>query len=135
MTTQGRPFANTRLAKYLQKRILELRPVKTQLEIAAQSGFRSVNMLSMVKSGRTRLPLDRVPALSEALDADPKLIFTMALEQTWGSTTSRTIDEIFNAVVTDNERAWLEEIRDASGQSDPALTTRARSALRAIFGR
>ena len=45
------------------------------------------------------------------------------------------IEDIFGTIVTRNEVAWLEEIRDASGHSDPSLTNRSRSAIRAIFGK
>lgn len=42
--------------------------------------------------------------------------------------------EIFGTAVTKNEVVWLEEIRGASGNSDPSLTSRSRSAIRGIFG-
>lgn len=58
----GRPYEDTQLAKYLEKRILQLRSRKTQLEIARESGFIQPNMLSMFKNGSSKLPLDRVPA-------------------------------------------------------------------------
>lgn len=128
------PYSESRLAKYVQKRVLEMRP-KKQREIAAEAGFVNANMLSMIKSGATRMPLDRVPALAKALDCDPRLLFQMAIEQAGYETAGAAIEEIFGAVVSRNEVAWLEELRDASAHADPALTTRARSAIRAIFGK
>ena len=130
-----RPYAETRLAKYIERRVLELRPRKSQIEIATEAGFVNPNMLAMLKSGASKLPLDRVPGLARALDCDPKRLFALALEQAGNETTSRAIDEIFGAIVTRNEVAWLMEIRDASGHSDPTLTTRARSAIRGVFGK
>lgn len=129
------PHADTRLAKFLRKRILELRPKKKQREIAAEAGYRNPNMISMLKSGASKLALDRVPALAQALDTDPRLLFLMAFEQSGNETKARTVEQVFTAIVTENEAVWLAEIRDASGHTDPALTTRARSALRAIFGK
>jgi len=35
----GKPYAGTRLAKYLERRVLELRPTKTQATIATEAGF------------------------------------------------------------------------------------------------
>ena len=130
-----KPYEDTRLVPYLQKRILELRPVKTQAEIASQAGFTNVNMLSLIKTGSTRLPLDRVPALANALDVDPARLFQLSLEQWVGSAAARTFEIIYGTVVTRNEIGWLEELRAASGGADPAITTRARSAIRAIFGK
>ncbi len=129
-----KPHANTPLADYIEKRVLELRP-KQQSQIAEEAGFKNVNMLSMIKSGTSKLPLDRVAALAKALDCDSKLLFRLALEQQGNETTALAIAEIFGAIVTRNEAVWLNEIRDASGNSDPSMTTRSRAALRAIFGK
>lgn len=129
------PHADTRLAKYIEKRTLELRPHKQQTEIAAEAGFSNPNMISMLKSGATKLALDRVPALARALDCDPKLLFRLALEQDGHATTALAVQEIFGAIVSKNETAWLNELREASGHSDPTLTVRARAAFRAIFGK
>ena len=133
--TIKKPHADTRLAKFVEQRVLELRPRKSQIEIASEAGYTNPNMISMIRNGATKLALDRVPAMAAALECDPKHLFILALEQTWGSTTARTIDEIFGTVVTRNEVAWLEEIRDASDKSDPTLTLRLRSALRGVFGK
>lgn len=130
-----KPYAGTRLTVFLQKRILELRSTKTQAEIANETGFINPNMLSIIKTGSNRLPIDRVPALAKALNTDPRLLLQLALEQWVGGTAARTFDEIFGTIVTLNEIAWLNEIRDASGHSDPTLTSRAKSPLRAIFGK
>jgi len=130
-----KPHSDTRLVPYLEKRILELRSIKSQADVASAAGFKNVNMLSLIKSGSTRLPLDRVPALAQALDVDPARLLQLALEQWAGSAAARTFDDIFETVVTRNEAGWLEVIREASGNTDPAITTRARSAIRAIFGK
>ena len=129
-----KPHANTPLADFIEKRVLAMRP-KPQNEIAEEAGFVNTNMLSMIKSGAAKLPLDRVAGLAAALECDPKLLFRLALEQQGNETTALAIAEIFGAIVTRNEVVWLHEIRDASGNSDPGMTTRSRAALRAIFGK
>jgi hypothetical protein len=129
-----KPYADTRLASYIEKRVLELRPRKSQAVIAHEAGFTSVNMITMLKTGASKLALDRVPALARALDCDPRLLFKLALEQQ-GGTTARAVEEIFGVVVTRNEAAWIEELREASGHADPNLATRSRAALRGMFGK
>ena len=129
-----KPHANTPLALFIEKRVMAMRP-KQQSEIAEEAGFKNVNMVSMIKSGAAKLPLDRVSALAAALDCDEKYLFRLALEQQGNETTALAIAEIFGAIVTRNEVTWLHEIRDASGNSDPGMTTRSRMALRAIFGK
>lgn len=129
-----KPYTGTRLTRFLEKRILELRPTKTQAEIAVEAGYANVNMLSIIKAGGSRLAIDRVPPLAKALDVDPARLLQLALEQE-GGTTAHAFNEVLGRVVSRNEIGWLDEIRDASNHTDPALTTRARSALRAIFGK
>jgi len=132
MTTK--PHKDTELVKYLQRRVLELKP-KTQSEIGNEAGFQNANVLSMIRSGSAKLPLDRVPALAAALDCDPALLLRLALDQAVGSTAAATIIEIFGSPVTANERGWIAEIRDAADGSDPRVTVRSRTALRGIFGK
>lgn len=127
------PHAHTRLARFVERRILELSGTKTQKEIAREAGFTNANMLSMIKSGDTKLALDRVPDLAKALDSDPKALFMMALEQAGLETTKKAVEDIFGTIVSANEVAWLEEVRDAAGGSDPRLTARARTAIRSLF--
>ena len=87
MPLKGHPYEQSRLAKFVDRRILELAPKKAQREIALEAGFRSVNMISMVKSGSTKLALDRVPSMAKALEVDPKFLFVLALEQIGFETT------------------------------------------------
>jgi hypothetical protein len=131
----GKPYADTRLVKYLDRRVLELKPRKTQLAIAAEAGFVQRTMLANIKAGVNKLPLDRVPGLAKALECDPTMLFMMAVEQLGGDSTGVAIRKIFGTLVTENETAWLEEIRKASDHSDPSLTAKAQKAIRGIFGK
>lgn len=129
------PFKNSRAAVFLTERLRDLKHRKTQKEVAREVGFLNANMLSLLKSGANKVPLDRVPALAKALEADPAYLMRLSLEQSVGVTAANAIVEVFGTPVSENERGWLEEIRDASDHSDPRLTTRSRVVLRGIFGR
>jgi hypothetical protein len=131
----GKPYADSRLVKYLGRRILELKPKKTQLAIAAEAGFVQRTMLANIKSGVNKLPLDRVPGLAKALECDPTMLFMMAVEPLGGDSTGVAIRKIFGTLVTENETAWLEEIRRASDHTDTSLTAKAQKSLRGIFGK
>lgn len=130
-----KPHADTRLAKFVTRRIAELQGTRTQAEIAAEAGYVNPNNLTMIKTGASKLALDRVPDLARALDCDPALLLRLAMEQALGATAARAVGEIWGTPLTRNEREWVAEIRDASGDSDPRLTTRSRAKLREIFGR
>lgn len=129
------PFQNTPTAKLIADRVRDLSHRKTQAEIASEAGFANANMMTFLKNGRNKVPLDRVPSLAKALEVDPALLMRLALDQAVGATAAQAITEIFGTPVTQNERGWLAEIRDASDNSDPRLTGRARTALRGIFGK
>jgi len=132
--TAGRPFANTRLVSFLKDRIKAFKDIKTQAEIATEAGFRSVNMLAMIQSGRTRLPPDRAQALAIALDVDPARLLLLALEQDEGDTTARAILEIMGGTIAShNETGWIRALRQESDNADPPLTKRARTAIRSLF--
>ena len=77
------PFADSAIAKYIDKKIDELKGVKTQREIAAEIEYDKPNMISMFKRGEARVPLDKIPLLSKALGVDPAHMFRLALEQYW----------------------------------------------------
>lgn len=129
------PHVDTPAATLLRRQIELISSRKTQKEIAHQAGFVNANMISLLKNGSTKLPLDRVPDLARAIEVDAAHLMRLALEQSIGKTAAVAVLETFGTPTTANERAWLEEIRDASGQSDPKLTARSRTALRAIFGK
>ncbi|MCZ8548774.1 hypothetical protein OOJ09_31905, partial [Mesorhizobium qingshengii] len=89
--SEKKPYSSTRLAQFVERRILELKAKKTQSTIASEAGFGQHNMLTNIKLGNSKLPLDRVPALAKALEVDAALLFMMAVEQLGGDTTELAI--------------------------------------------
>lgn len=53
---------------------------KTQGEIAKEAGFPHANFLSMIRTGKAKLPLARVPALADALDVPQQDLLQRCLE-------------------------------------------------------
>ena len=129
------PYKDTPTARFIIDRVRALSHRKTQSEIAAEAGFVNANFISLLKSGKNKAPLDRVPSLARALEVDPAYLMRMALDQAVGATAAKAIIDIFGTPATANEIGWLNEIRDASDNTDPRLTARSRAALRGIFGK
>ncbi|SEP26891.1 hypothetical protein SAMN04490248_1626 [Salinihabitans flavidus] len=130
-----KPHADTGLAKYVERRVLELRPKKSQLQIANEAGYPNPNMITMIKNGTSKLALDRVPSMAKALESDPAYLMRLALEQAVGDLAARAIIEIFGTPITANELGWIEAIRTATDNTDPRITSRSQAAINAIFGR
>jgi transcriptional regulator with XRE-family HTH domain len=123
------PFAESSVAKYLDKQIEALKGVKTQREIAADIGYEKANMISMFKRGEVKVPLDKIPALAKSLHVDPGHLFRLALEQYWPGLGS-TIAEIFGRTVTANEEEILvKPWREATKDRDPGSTLQIAEAV------
>lgn len=129
------PFDSSQAARFLRDRIQDLSHRKSQAEIASEAGFVNANMLSILKTGRTKIPLDRIPALAKALECDPAILMRLALDQAVGATAAKAINEIFGTPISENERGWLAELREASENTDPRITARSRKALRGVFNK
>jgi hypothetical protein len=78
--TVTNPHENTAAAAFLTERMRDLKHRKSQKEIAQEAGFLNANMLSLLKSGANKIPLDRVPALAKALEAYPAYLMGLSLE-------------------------------------------------------
>ena len=121
MTTirPGMPFAENAIAKFLDKRIDELKGVKTQREIAAEVGYDKPNIISMFKRGETKVPLDKVLLLAKALDTDPAHLIRLGLEQSIPGFNA-IMDDLLGIVATKNEaRILLTKWRKATKDLDP----------------
>jgi transcriptional regulator with XRE-family HTH domain len=133
MPDNDRPFANTKAAKFLDKRLSELAAQgKTQREIARQAGFhKAPNIISMFKIGDARIPLERVPALARAIEVDEMTLFRLVWDQNYAGT---DLDDMVKRVtatpVTRNEAKWIELIRDITDNADPAPTEAMETAIR-----
>lgn len=66
------------LTKYLAHHID--RSQKTHAQIAQEVGFKTPNIISLIKTGRTKLPLERVPAMARALDTPVHTLADLAIK-------------------------------------------------------
>ena len=53
----------------------------TQREIADRAGFKHANIISMLKSGETRVPLNRIPALAQTLGMNEREFLILAIQE------------------------------------------------------
>jgi hypothetical protein len=67
------------VAQYLSAQIDQ--SPKTQLEISKEVGFEAPNIITMLKQGKTKVPLNRVGKLATALDINPRHLMRMVLEE------------------------------------------------------
>lgn len=121
------------IAKFLDKRIYELSHRKSQRDIAREIGFVNDNVIAMLKSGRTKVPLDRVMSIAKALETDPRELFVLALTQT-GNEKDRAAFQQIVGEFSENEQEIIGVIRKFSNGADPKLSVVFKKILRALFG-
>jgi hypothetical protein len=125
----GMPYADSSIARYLDKKIHELKGVKTQREIAQEVGYETPNIISMLKRGESKVPLNKIPLLSKALGVDPAHMFRLALEQYWPDR-SEIIAKLFGRLASENEEEiLLKHWRAATRNTDPETTVKIEVAV------
>lgn len=95
---------------------------KSQKQIAEEVGFAKPNMITMIKQGKTKLPMGKVGALARSLGLDPQHLFKMVMEE-YEPATWEGIESIFSQpFVSENEMEIILTIRD-SGMVNPKIQT------------
>jgi len=130
------PFADTMIAKLIDKRINYLKGEKSQREIATEIGYDKPNMISMFKRGEAKIPLDKIPALAKALDVDPMHMFRLALLQYWPAMNDM-VEKMFGNVATANEekillRRWRKMTKNLDPKSTPEIELAVQEMLEKI---
>ena len=104
------PISTSQTAEYLRKAIEA--SSKTQREIAEQAGFRHPNVLSMMKSGETKVPIARIPDLADALRV-PHVPFLLTAIEEYHPEVHEVLFEYFGAGLSRSELILLEVFDEA----------------------
>ena len=54
---------------------------KSHSQIAEELGYSNAKVIDMIKAGSTKLPVNKVRALAQAVGADPKALMSCVLEE------------------------------------------------------
>jgi len=121
------------IAKFINNRISELKKEGlTQRDIASAIGYNKPNILSMMKNGETKVPIDKVPAFARALRCDPVYLYRLAMQQYWPEETE-LLSLVTDCSITKNERQLMDYIRELSNENDPVLDENLRAKLQQVF--
>ncbi|BBI61796.1 helix-turn-helix domain-containing protein [Vreelandella sulfidaeris] len=122
--------ARKKIEEFITERQLDLG--LTNQDIATGIGYANQNVISMIKKGRTKLPIDKVEKLARVLSVDESKLMRMALNE-YMPDTLKVIERCLGATVTKNELALLEIWRDATNHEDPSIPEHKIRGLRAGF--
>lgn len=92
---------------------------KSQRKIADEMGLDNSNLITMYKSGATRVPLNRINSLASALNVDGWFLLRLALLEYYPEVHSVLEALLPSPVLTANEKAMLESFRYATDYADP----------------
>lgn len=80
MRSKAVNFVNdSRVARFLTG-VINSSP-KLQVEIARDIGFEKPNMITMIKQGRTKLPISKVLPVADSLDLDARELLTLCMQE------------------------------------------------------
>jgi transcriptional regulator with XRE-family HTH domain len=115
---------NLTVADYLTVQIdLCSKRGKTQTDIAREVGFDKPNIITMLKQGKSKLPISRVGAMARALGVDPLHLFQLAMSEyepdTWAVIEDQVLKQPF---ITANEYEIIQLVRQSS-VTNPKIRT------------
>lgn len=98
----------SQVARFIQRRIEETG--QKQTDIAFKVGFEKPNVITMIKQGKTRLPLDKVGLMANALETDPTQLFQLCMEE-YLPATWKVIAPFMEGAMTKDELRLLNSLR------------------------
>ena len=87
---------------------------KTRKEIADQAGLGKPNMISMLKTGETKLPLAKLGSFAKAVHTDPAQLLKLCLTEYYPDVWVAIQDHLDSAVTTDEMRV-IRALRELTG--------------------
>lgn len=87
---------------------------KSQMEIAREAGFSKPNIITMIKQGKTKLPMAKIGVVAKAMGVDPLFMFQLCMNEydpeTWAAISEYILKQPF---VTANEMEIIELVRSS----------------------
>jgi transcriptional regulator with XRE-family HTH domain len=111
-----------RLAEFLNQH-WEAKVGMTNEEVAGELGYRAGNIVSMWRTGKTRVPLERLPDIARLMKLDLGVLLPLWFEQYYGDRADGEAMErvLIGRVVTERESALIRVLREASPTRDPSF--------------
>jgi transcriptional regulator with XRE-family HTH domain len=112
-------FPNTTVAEILTLAI-DACP-KTQKEIAEEVGFPNPNVITMIKQGKTPLPINRIGPLAKAVGLDPAFLLRLTFQEYYPDTWATLEEHLGDSLMTHRERELIKRWRNFTYNMDPSV--------------
>lgn len=90
---------------------------KSQAEIAQEIGFEKPNVMTMLKQGRIKMPIARIPAFCKATNSDPGLLLNTVLQEHYPEI-SAVLAEIKLVSIAPEETHMIKAMRKAKREKE-----------------
>lgn len=100
------------VAEFISTRIKHIG--KPQFEIATECGYDKPNIITMIKQGKTKLPLGKVCLMAKALETDPVHLLKLCLKE-YQPENWVAIEPLLDSTLTITEKALLNHLRTYVG--------------------
>ena len=112
----------------------------TNEEVGEKMGYKSPNIISMWRKGKSKVSLERLVGLSQLMKVDLAFLLPMWFEQQLGDQDNQAqaksdlkeIDKVFQRLTTVNEFALIRNIRQHFGRKNPDFTQEQAAAVFAV---
>jgi hypothetical protein len=136
MSKAGRPRVNSKSAVPSPlSEFLDSHWDKTGLtndQAAGKFGFLASNVISMWRTGRTAVPISRLPMIADLLKVDMAMLWVLWLKQSRlrnDGVPSILIEVLERRLMSANEAEVIRTVRHATRNADPAFSAAVHSAI------
>ncbi len=118
------------LAEFMNRH-WDTRVSRTNEDVATELGLRAANMISMWRTGKTRVALQWVPDIARLMGVDQSHLLLLWHEQYWGERddADEVLADFADRLLTEHEVALIRTVRSARGGRDGAFS---EATLRAV---
>lgn len=106
--------AGYKLAEWLNDNLDRLTTL-TNDQIATRLGYTRPNIISMWRTGRTRIPLEQLSPLGEILGVELMFLLPLWLEQYMDKKGYKEVEAASKRLVSEEEAAFLDRVRKITG--------------------
>jgi transcriptional regulator with XRE-family HTH domain len=103
---------------------------KKQTEIAEEIGFDKPNVITMIKQGKTKVPISKIGRFAKALEVDPIFFMKLVFSEYMPDVMEAINSIITQPIITQNEWEIIEVVRSAKVVNPKLRTDEERRALK-----
>jgi transcriptional regulator with XRE-family HTH domain len=103
---------------------------KSQIQIAEEVGFDKPNVITMIKQGKTKVPVSKIGSMAKALEVDPIFFLKLCMQEYMPDFLDTVVAITEQPIITANELELVKAVRAIDGDDPKLGATAARAELK-----